>query len=44
MLIRYASPDKFDWSAYLVHGTTFMFSFAMMGLLATDLAFTLQNR
>jgi len=44
VLIRYASPDTFDWSAYLVHGTTFLFSFVMLGLLATDLAFTLRNR
>lgn len=44
VLIRYASPDKFDWSAYLIHGTTFTFSFTMIGLLATDLAFTLRNR
>jgi hypothetical protein len=44
ILIRYASPDKFDWSAYLIHGTTFIFSFSMLGLLATDLAFTLRNR
>ena len=44
VLIRYASPETFDWSAYLVHGTTFIFSFSMLGLLATDLAFTLRNR
>ena len=44
ILIRYASPDKFDCYAYLIHGTTFLFSFVMMGLLATDLAFTLRNR
>ena len=44
ILIRYASPDKFDCCAYLTHGTTFLFSFVMMGLLATDLAFTLRNR
>ena len=44
ILIRYASPDKFHCSAYLIHGTTFLFSFVMMGLLATDLAFTLRNR
>lgn len=44
ILIRYASPDKFDWSAYLIHGTTFVFSFSMLGLLSTDLAFTLRNR
>ena len=44
LLIRYASPDTFHWSAYLVHGTTFTFSFVMLGLLATDLAFTLRNR
>ena len=44
VLIRYASPDTFDWSAYVIHGTTFLFSFSMLGLLATDLAFTLRNR
>lgn len=44
ILIRYASPDKFTCKAYLIHGTTFLFSFVMMGLLATDLAFTLRNR
>ena len=44
IFIKYASPDSFDWIAYLVHGTTFMFSFGMVGLLATDLAFTLKHR
>ena len=44
ILIYYASPDKFNCQAYLVHGTTFMFSFFMLGLLATDLAFTLKHR
>ena len=44
ILIRYSSIEKFEWSAYFIHITAFMFAFVMMGLLATDLAFTLKNR
>jgi hypothetical protein len=44
ILIKYASPDKFNCVAFMVHGTTLMFSFVMIGLLATDLSFTLQHR
>jgi fatty acid desaturase len=44
ILVKYAAPDKFGWQAYLVHGATFMFSFVMLGFLATDLAFTLNHR
>ena len=44
ILLKYASPDKFGCMAYFFHGITFMFSFVMMGLLATDLAFTLRHR
>ena len=44
ILLRYAATNSFNWGAYAIHTTAFMFSFVMIGLLATDLAFTLKNR
>ena len=44
ILLRYAATSSFNLGAYAVHTTAFMFSFVMIGLLATDLAFTLKNR
>ena len=44
LLVRYANSDNFPVSAYLVIGLTLLSSFAMIGLLAEDLAFTLKNK
>lgn len=44
ILVRYASPEHFPLSAHIVIGLTLFTSFAMIGLLAEDLAFTLKNK
>ena len=44
IILRYGATKSFIASAYAVHITAFMFAFVTIGLLATDLAFTLKNR
>lgn len=44
VLVRYASRDNFPTSAFVLIGLTLLSSFAMIGLLAEDLSFTLKNK
>jgi hypothetical protein len=41
--VTYADASCFPWTGYFVIGSCLFFSFVMMGLLATDLSFTLKN-
>ena len=43
ILVVYADSELFPVSGYLIIGGIFFWSFLMVGLLATDLAFTLHN-
>ena len=44
ILITYIDKEFCPWSGYFVIGGCFFFSFTMVGLLATDLSFTLKNQ
>lgn len=44
MVAIYADKEMFPVSAYIVIGSSLFFAFVMVGLLATDLSFTLKNK
>jgi hypothetical protein len=44
VLQSYADKEMFPLSGYLVIGGSLFFPFVMVGLLATDLSFTLKNK